>query len=138
MKAFDTDVLTLIFHGDANYAEKAAQIPAADRRVPIVVVEQMLRGMLNAIRQAEAGKAKAGIDVAYYYLEQTMADLAGEQILPFTPPTEILVQAWKRQKIKVGISDLRIAAICIIHGAILFSRNRRDFDRVPGLMVEYW
>jgi predicted nucleic acid-binding protein len=33
---------------------------------------------------------------------------------------------------------LRIAAICVAHSATLISRNRRDFDQVPGLMVEYW
>jgi tRNA(fMet)-specific endonuclease VapC len=138
MKAFDTDVVTLIYHGDALFIQKAAQIPAAERSIPIVVAEQMLRGRLHAIRQAEAGKAKAGIDVAYAFLEKTIADLKQTQILSFTPQVEALVQTWKKQKIKVGISDLRIAAICIVHSATLISRNRRDFDQVPGLLVEYW
>ena len=138
MKAFDTDIVTLIFHGNVAYAQKTAQIPAAERSIPIVVAEQMLRGRLNAIRQAEAGKAKAGIDIAYHFLERTIAYLKHIQILSFTPQVEALVQAWRQQKIKVGISDLRIAAICIVHSATLISRNRRDFDQVPGLMVEYW
>jgi predicted nucleic acid-binding protein len=30
----------------------------------------------------------------------------------------------------VGISDVRIAAACIVHTANLLSRNRRDFDFV--------
>ena len=138
MKAFDTDIVTLIFHGDVAYIHKAAQIPAVERSIPIVVAEQMLRGRLNAIRQAEAGKAKAGIDVAYSFLEKTIIDLRRTQILSFTPQVEALVQSWRKQKIKVVISDLRIAAICIVHSATLISRNRRDFDQVPGLMVEYW
>jgi predicted nucleic acid-binding protein len=29
-------------------------------------------------------------------------------------------------------------ALAMDHGAKLVSRNRRDFDRVPGLVVEYW
>lgn len=138
MKAFDTDVLTLIYLGDPGYFKKAAQIPAAERSIPIVVAEQVLRGRLNAIRQAEAGKAKAGIDVAYSYLERTIADLKRTRILSFTPQVEELVQSWKKQKIKVGIGDMRIAAVCIVHSATLISRNRRDFDQIPGLAVEYW
>jgi tRNA(fMet)-specific endonuclease VapC len=138
MKAFDTDVLTLIFRGNAAYIQKLAQIPALERSIPIVVADQVLRGRLHAIRQAEAGKAKAGIDVAYSYLEQTLVDLKRMQVLSFTPQVESLAQSWKKQKIKVGISDLRIAAICVVHGATLLSRNRRDFDLVPGLAVEYW
>ncbi|MBI3821267.1 MAG: type II toxin-antitoxin system VapC family toxin [Planctomycetes bacterium] len=138
MKAFDADVLTLIFEGDVGYTQKVAQIPAADRCIPIVVADQMLRGRLHSIRQAEAGKAKAGVDVAYFYFEKTLDDFKRMRFLGLTPQAEALVQSWRKQKIKVGISDLRIAAICVVHGATLISRNRRDFDQVPGLMIEYW
>ncbi len=138
MMAFDSDVLTLIFLGDAGFFQKAAKIPGAERSIPIVVAEQMLRGGLHAVRQAEAGKAKAGIDVAYSYLEPTIAHMKRMQMLSFTPQVETLVQSWRKQKIKVGISDMRIAATCIVHSATLISRNRRDFDQVPGLLVEYW
>ena len=60
------------------------------------------------------------------------------RLLSYSPAAEGLVQAWRQQKIKVGISDMRIAATCIVHSATLISRNRRDFDLVPGLAVEYW
>jgi len=33
--------------------------------VPIVVVEEILRGRLNVVRQAEAGKARVRIERAY-------------------------------------------------------------------------
>jgi len=138
MKAFDADVLTFIFKGDVGYVQKVARISASERSVPIVVADQILRGRLNAIRQAEAGKGKAGIDVAYSYLEQTINHLKRMQVLSFTRNAEVLVQTWRKQKIKVGVSDLRIAAVCVIHGATLISRNRRDFDLVPGLSVAYW
>lgn len=34
--------------------------------------------------------------------------------------------------------DLKIAAICIAHDAMLLSRNLVDFEKVPGLRVENW
>lgn len=34
--------------------------------------------------------------------------------------------------------DLKIAAICLVQQALLFSGNRKDFEQVPGLRVETW
>lgn len=58
MKAFDTDILTEILAGNPAYAERLAQVPLAEQAVPLIVVEEIVRGRLNVIRQAEAGKAR--------------------------------------------------------------------------------
>jgi tRNA(fMet)-specific endonuclease VapC len=102
------------------------------------VAEQVLRGRLNVIRQAQAGKSSVSLEFAYDLLQGSITDLNHFQMLRLSPQAGTLVQAWRKQKIKVGISDLRIAAICMAHSATLISRNRRDFDLVPGLLVEYW
>jgi len=62
MKAFDTDVLTEVLLGDPTYVAHAAMIPPHEQAVPVVVIEELLRGRLHVIRQAEAGQAK--VDVA--------------------------------------------------------------------------
>jgi predicted nucleic acid-binding protein len=65
MIAFDADILTEIWAGHSAYAERAAQFPLHEQSVPVVVVEEILHGRLNAIRQAEAGKLKLSIERAY-------------------------------------------------------------------------
>ena len=103
MIAFDTDVLTEILLGDPTLVARAATIPPHEQAVPVVVIEGIMRGRLQVIRQADT-----------LYLQ------------------------WRHQRIRVGIHDLRIAAICVTHGDTLISRNRQDYTRVPGSQVEFW
>ena len=58
MIAFDTDVLTEILLGNDVFVERSAAISDHDQAVPVVVVEEMIRGRLHTIRQAEAGKSR--------------------------------------------------------------------------------
>ena len=44
----------------------------------------------------------------------------------------------RRQKVRVGSQDLKIAAIAMAEDALLLSANQRDFQKVPGLRVENW
>jgi tRNA(fMet)-specific endonuclease VapC len=138
MKAFDTDILTEILAGNLAYTERIENVPLEQQATPIVAVEEMLRGRLNVIRQAEAGKAKVSIDTAYRLFEETLDTLREVRFLPFTPQAEALVKDWRKLKIRGSTHDLRIAASCIVHSATLISRNRRDFQHLPGLSVEFW
>lgn len=138
MIAIDTNILTEVMLGNVSILAKLRAIPALQQALPVVVVEEVIRGRLNVIRQAEAGRAKVSIDRAYQLFQETFEDFRGLQVLPYTSPAEIQFQQWRKQKIPVSTHDLRIAAICIVHEATLISRNRQDFSRVPGLSVEYW
>src|SRR5712692_11865087 len=133
MKAFDTDILTEILAGNPAYAERIANVPLVEQAVPIVAVEELIRGRLNIIRQAEAGKARITIEQAYLLFEQTLEDIREVKVLSFTPPAEELVKEWRKKKIKGSTHDLRIAASCMASSATLVTRNRRDFQDMPGL-----
>ena len=138
MIAFDTDVLTEILLGNAALVARATAIPMREQAVPVIVIEEIMRGRLNVIRQAEAGRGKASITRAYELFEETFRDFRRLHILSHTPQAEALYQQWRQQGIRIATHDLRIAALCVAHAARLISRNRRDFERVPGLMVEFW
>ena len=47
-------------------------------------------------------------------------------------------QRHRRARIRIGTMDLKIDAIALATGATLLSRNRADFEKVPGLTVEDW
>lgn len=138
MIAFDADVLSDIWAGDPELTRRAAEIPVHEQFVPVVVVEEVLRGRLNAIRQAEAGKSKLSIERAYELLEETLDAFKQVLTLSYTPQAQALYVSWRRQKVSVGTHDLRIAAICHAHDTKLITRNQRDFAQVPGLDFEVW
>jgi tRNA(fMet)-specific endonuclease VapC len=46
--------------------------------------------------------------------------------------------ALRKELRRVGAMDLKIAAICLVHDAVLLTRNLVDFSKVPGLRVENW
>ena len=51
MIAFDTDVLTEILPGNAAFVARATAIPMREQAVPVIVIEEIMRGRLNVIRQ---------------------------------------------------------------------------------------
>jgi tRNA(fMet)-specific endonuclease VapC len=138
MIAFDTNILTEILLGKQSFVERVTAIPVSQQAVPVIVIEELVRGRLNIIRQAEAGRAKISVSRAYQLFQDTFSDTRRLQILPYSAAAETLQINWKQQGIRVSTHDLRIAAICVVHGAKLVTRNRRDFEVIPGLWVEFW
>ena len=138
MKAFDTDILTEILAGNPAYAERIANVPVEEQAAPIITVEEVIRGRLNIIRQAEAAKARISIEQAYFLFEQTLNDIRELKILSFTKEAEELLKEWRKMKIRGSTHDLRIAASCVANSATLVTRNRPHFQKVPRLAVEIW
>ncbi len=138
MMAFDTDVLTDVFHGTPAVIARVALLAAADLFIPVTVVDEVLRGRLAVVRQAEAGKGRIDLPQAYELLQRTVPFLCGFQILTYTLAADALFRQWRAAKIRVGSQDLRIAAVCIDHGVTLVTRNARDYVQVPGLNFDVW
>jgi tRNA(fMet)-specific endonuclease VapC len=136
--AFDTDILSDILRGTPALVARAELIDPAQQVVPAVVVEEVLRGRFATIRQSESGKGKITLAQAYELFEQSFRALAAFRILSFTDAADKLAEAFRKSKIRVGTRDLRIAAICIVHGATLVTRNARDYALIPGLTLDVW
>lgn len=138
MIAFDADVLTELFSGSPQYVSRASSIPPTEQCVPIIVVEEILRGRLNSIRHAESGNSKLSICRAYELFDETLIVFRGVTTLAYNTFAEDLFQQWRKSRIRGGTHDLRIAAICVAHNATLVTRNRRDFEGLPGLLLDVW
>src|SRR5262245_42824316 len=101
MIAFDADVLSKILRGDAALAKRASHVPVVEQTILKVVVEELHRGRLNSIRQAEADKGKLTLERVYELLQETVDAFQHVPILPYTPAAEVLLQEWRNAKIRV-------------------------------------
>ena len=60
------------------------------------------------------------------------------EIVPFDEAAARQFEDLRRQKLRIGSRDLKIAATALVNHALLLSANRSDFETVPGLRVENW
>jgi tRNA(fMet)-specific endonuclease VapC len=132
---FDTDHATLFQQGHPQIVQRVTEVNPKDIAITIVTFEEQMYGRLNRIRRATSGDE---IISAYASLRKTINYLTDFELLDFDRDAENYYREFLRQKIRVGTQDLRIAAIALSKSGILLTRNRRDFERIPGLRFEDW
>ncbi|MBW4677285.1 MAG: type II toxin-antitoxin system VapC family toxin [Desmonostoc geniculatum HA4340-LM1] len=131
----DTDTLTLFQNQHPLIKQRINQLSFQDIAVTVITVEEQMRGWLDAIRQSsEAERLRWG----YLGLRQGLEFFNLIRILDFDEKATNYYAELRRQKIRIGTQDLRIASIAIANNGILVTRNQRDFSRVPGLEFEDW
>jgi tRNA(fMet)-specific endonuclease VapC len=131
----DTDTLTLFQEGHpAVCAEFLRQAPDAVA-ITVLSVEEQLSGWYTQVRQAKRPERLAW---AYRRLSESVRFLARLTILTYDEKTMQRFEQLRKQKIKIGRTDLRIAATVLEHGATLLTENMRDFKQVPGLKIVSW
>ncbi|HVT83110.1 MAG TPA: type II toxin-antitoxin system VapC family toxin [Phycisphaerae bacterium] len=59
-------------------------------------------------------------------------------VIPYTTEAEAKFEELRKQRIRIGTRDIRIAAITLTNEAILVTRNVQDFRLVPQLQIEDW
>lgn len=131
----DTDILSLYQH-DHPAVLRAMANHSGDRiAIGTITVGEQIDGWLTMSRTAKAPQHHESAATFLILLVNSW------QRFPLEPYSASAVdrfeQLWKL-KLNVGRNDLRIAAISLELGATVVTRNRRDFGRVPGLMIEDW
>ncbi|MBW4443982.1 MAG: type II toxin-antitoxin system VapC family toxin [Plectolyngbya sp. WJT66-NPBG17] len=110
------------------------QSKSARLAITIVTVEEQCAGRLAQIRKATRHK----LINAYSLLNQSISLFSEIEVLEYGLEADQRFYAFRRAGIRIGTQDLRIASIVLSYGGILCTRNRRDFDEIPGLLIEDW
>ena len=103
--------------------------------IPIVAVEEQCKGWF-----ARLGRTRdIHQQIAPYERLAELFDLLAEwDIISLGETAADLFAQLRRQKVRIGSQDLKIAAIALAEGASLLSANLRDFQKVPGPRAENW
>ena len=131
----DTDCFSLFQQGNPLVRRRVNAMNSEEIAITVITAEEQLYGRLNRIRRA---KSMEELALAYAKLRDTLEDFKTINLLDFDDKAYLCYAEMLRQRIRIGTQDLRIAAIAISRNGILVTRNRRDFERVPGLVFEDW
>ena len=131
----DTDHVSLLQRGNTPVCTHLEQISIEQRAVTIITVIEQLQGRLAVIHQArsEVEVARGG-----ERLQETLAFYASIHVLAYDPDAQVQFAHLRRQRVRIGTQDLRIAAIALRWRATVVTRNSRDFGQVPGLNMVDW
>ena len=138
MILLDTDHLSVLT--DRRAAGNAALVRRLERAeeplaIPIVAVEEQCKGWLARLNRTRNIHDQIN---SYERLAELFDFLAEWDIISLNEAAADLYAQLRRQKIRIGSQDLKIAAIAITRNALLLSANLRDFQKAPGLRVESW
>ncbi len=139
MIVLDSDHLSVLEYPEVDQAirlrDRLRQSADCEVYTTAVSLEEQLRGWLAAIHRIQDVRRQVNY---YSRLVGLVRFYANWRILPFDDQAAEEFQRLRRDRVRIGTMDLKIAAIALVHDAILLSANLRDFEQVPGMRVEDW
>lgn len=139
MIILDTDhIVTLKYSGSERFsrlAQRMADSEDQDFVTTAITFEEQMRGWLaqiNRLRDAEK-------QVPAYSELIALIDFFGFwTVLPFDAAAAGKFTDYRKQRIRTGTMDLKIASIAVTQDSLLLTANTRDFESIPNLRIEDW
>lgn len=131
MYCLDTNIAIDIFHGDTALKNRLAAI--INNKVPIGITPislcELYRGAFLSKNPAEA------VALIEQLLKSTsVLDFIDSACIEYGKLYAVLLRKGKPTE----DADLMIGAIAKAHDNVLVTRNRKDFEHIPGLKIEVW
>lgn len=139
MIILDTDCLSLLNRERlleaSKLRQKLDQFSPDEIFTTIITFEEHMRGWLSFVAKAKTPEQQV---YAYQKLHRFLESYRNTAVLEFDQNSAEIYKNLKSQKIRIGSMDLKIASIAISRKAILVSRNLKDYEQVPNLVVNDW
>jgi tRNA(fMet)-specific endonuclease VapC len=121
-----------------RFASLTTQLNTSDDQdiaTTVITVEEQMRGWLAWINRSDDVHRQVP---AYQELLRLFVFFSRWHVVPFDEQAASEYQGLRAQRIRIGTMDLKIAAIALVHDALLLSANLRDFQQIPNLRVANW
>jgi len=139
MFIFDTDHLGFLQLRQSaecrQIKQRMSEYRSQDFFVPIVSFHEQINGWTAFVARR---KDTPGLVRGYEKLQSILTDFSEANVLAFNMKASEVYEDLRRQRIRIGAMDLRIAAIAIANQMTVLTRNTVDFERVPQLAFEDW
>lgn len=138
MILLDTDHFSVIV--DARHAlhhSLTTRLRASGEQLslPIISVEEQLRAWLAQVRRVADPRKQI---FPYDRLMRLLEVISQWEIARWSEPAADELDRLRKQRLRIGTQDLKIASIALANDALLLSANLQHFQQVPGLNVEDW
>jgi len=124
----DTSVFIQVERQSGLVSDIGRLVPDAVHALSSVTAFKLLFGVHRATRTHRARREA--------FVERALAAIP---VMPFDlAAARIYASVWETLRSQgqiIGSQDLMIAATALAHGYEVLTENRRDFDRVPGLII---
>ena len=131
----DTDHFSILQYSDASAVilqARLEELSIEEIKVSVVSFQEQARGWLAYIHRA---RKPDQVLKGFSFLQDLLSHYVAHRVMPFDSAAMREFLNLQKQRIRIGTSDLRIAAIARANGVKLLSRNLRDFRLVSGLKV---
>lgn len=135
----DTDHISLLERRQGpDYAALVVHLnlhPDGSVGLPVAALHEQFLGAHSLITRARTvEELLRGFELLAALIEQ----FREFSLVPFDAAAQDVFTQLRSQKLRVSTPDLRIAATALCRNLTLVTRNRSDFDKVPGLPLADW
>lgn len=123
----DTNILIALFKGDEDVRCRLTRLSLPDVAVPSLVLAELSYGAHKSARVEQNLRRIGALRFPVLAFDAEDARCAGE-----------IRAVLSAAGTPIGPYDTLIAGQARARGLTLVTRNRKEFDRVPGLLVEDW
>ena len=139
MFLFDTDHVVILQGPSAGLRDailaRVAAVSPQDLYVSIVTFHEQVIGWQAYLNRDQKPES---IVRAYAELSNLLREYMQLTLAPFDRAAAATFQELRKNRVRIGTMDLRIASIALVNDFTVLSRNLVDFEKVPGLKIEDW